>query len=174
MSRLPKSLLFVCLCLMSVESALSAQQEPKLAHLVVVDNELAYANGVWRTDDPTRRNAIAESVTDFSCHHHGGDRLLATDAFCIRATATITDSSTGLMNVKTDLLQVTQWSDTQIIATEDAGCVTRQFIFDLKRNIVSAIDMKKADAEADEAFCGSTPEKQSYYFQDLLDYYGHK
>jgi hypothetical protein len=174
MCRVPKSFLLVCLCLVLVEGTLSAQKGPKLAklaELVVPNSETAYVHGVWRPDNPAR--PIVEAVTDFSCFHSGGNRLLATDPFCIRATATITDSSTGLLDVRTKLLQITEWNATRIVATDDSGCVNSEIIFDLNRKTVSAINTKKAEAHEIDV-CGSVPERQTYYLQDVLDYYGHK
>ena len=53
-------------------------------------------------------------------------------------------------------------------------CLTSQAIFDLKRTTVIALDVKKSEAQGLRGACNSIPDRQTYYLQDPVDYYGNK
>jgi hypothetical protein len=149
------------------------QQKPKLAELILnKDSGLVSVSGVWRPDNPTKKNELVEAVTELSCFRHGGKELVGTEAFCLQAMALSPD---GLLDVSTDWLRVIEWSDTQIIATDNSSiCLTSQTIFDLKRKTVIALDVRKPEAQGLKGACNLLPDRQTYYFQDKVDYFAHK
>jgi hypothetical protein len=148
-----------------------AQKTPKLAELIVDPFDVS-ASGVWRPDNPTKKNELVEGVTELSCYRHGGKDIVGTEAFCLQATAI---SPHGLLDVSTGWLKVIEWSDTQIIATDDSSiCITSQTIFDLKNKTVIALDIRKPEAQGLAGACNLLPDRQTYYFQDKADYFAHK
>src|SRR6266852_3492326 len=150
----------------------SAQEKPKLAKLLSVNEGSVYAKGVWRPDNPTKKNEPLEAVTELSCFRHGGKVLAGTEAFCLQAMAM---SPGGLLDVSTDWLKVVEWSATQIIATDDSSiCLTSQTIFDLKRKTVIALDIRKPEAQGLGGACNLLPDRQTYYLQDKVDYFAQK
>ncbi|MGA8224382.1 MAG: hypothetical protein WB780_22240 [Candidatus Acidiferrales bacterium] len=150
-----------------------AQQKPKLVELILdKDGGWVSASGVWRPDNPTKKNELVEAVTELDCYRHGGKELVGTEAFCLQAMAI---SPNGLLDVSTDWLKVIQWDATQIIATDDSSiCITSQTIFDLKRKTVIALDIRKPEAQGLQGACNLLPDRQTYYFQDKVDYFAHK
>ena len=150
-----------------------AQQKPKLAEVLVdKDGGGTCANGVWRPDNPTKKNELVEAVTELSCCRHDGKDLVGTEAFCLQAMAL---SPNGLLDVSTDWLKVVQWDANQIIAIDDSSiCVTSQTIFDLKRKTVIALDIRKPEAQGLQGACNLLPDRQTYYLQDKADYYTNK
>jgi len=150
-----------------------AQQKPKLAELHL-DAEASWVSvsGVWRPDNPTKKNEVVEAVTELSCYRHGGKELVGTEAFCLQATAM---SPNGLLDVSTDWLKVVEWSATQIIATNDLSiCITSQTIFDLKRKTVISLDVRKPEAQGLAGTCNLLPDRQTYYLQDKANYFAQK
>ncbi len=165
-----KKTLIIILIVLTSASAW-AQQKPKLAELFV-DQFGVSVSGVWRPDNPTKKNELVEAVTQLSCYRHGGKDLIGTEAFCLQAMAMAPD---GLLDVSTDWLKVIEWSDTQIIAIDDSSiCLTSQTIFDLKRKTVIALDIRKPEAQGFKGACKLLPDRQTYYFQDKADYFAHK
>jgi len=166
------AILAIILTTLSLASAW-AQQKPKLAEMVVdKDSGWVSVSGVWRPDNPTKKNELVEAVTELSCFHHGGKELVGSEAFCLQAMAL---SPNGLLDVSTDWLKVTEWNTTQIIATDDSSiCVTSQTIFDLKRKTIIALDIRKPEARGVKGACNLLPDRQTYYFQDKVDYFAHK
>ncbi len=150
-----------------------AQQKPKLAEVLVdKDGGGASVNGVWRPDNPTKKNELVEAVTELSCYRRGGKDLVGTEAFCLQAMAL---SPNGLLDVSTDWLKVVQWDANQIIAIDDSSiCVTSQTIFDLKRKTVIALDIRKPEAQGLQGACNLLPDRQTYYLQDKADYFANK
>jgi hypothetical protein len=150
-----------------------AQQKPKLVELILdKDGGWVSASGVWRPDNPTKKNELVEAVTELDCYRHGGKELVGTEAFCLQAMAI---SPNGLLDVSTDWLKVIQWDATQIIVTDDSSiCITSQIIFDLKRKTVIALDIRKPEAQGLQGACNLLPDRQTYYFQDKVDYFAHK
>jgi hypothetical protein len=150
-----------------------AQKTPKLAALLLdKDGGWVSVSGVWRPDNPTKKNEPVEAVTELSCFRHGGKLLAGTEAFCLQATAM---SPGGLLDVSTDWLKVVEWSTTQIIATDDSSiCLTSQTIFDLKRKTVIALDIRKSEAQGLGGACNLLPDRQTYYLQDKVDYFAQK
>jgi hypothetical protein len=56
---------FVMLALASA----GAQQKPKLAEIIVdKDGGWMTVSGVWRPDNPTKKNELVEAVTELSCY----------------------------------------------------------------------------------------------------------
>jgi hypothetical protein len=150
-----------------------AQKTPKLAALILdKDGGWVSVSGVWRPDNPTKKNELVEAVTELSCFRHGGKDLVGTEAFCLQAMAM---SPGGLLDVSTDWLKVVEWSATQIIATDDSSiCLTSQTIFDLKRKTVIALDIRKPEAQGLGGACNLIPDRQTYYLQDKADYFVQK
>lgn len=149
------------------------QEKPKLASLAV-DGEELNISGVWRPDNPTKHNELMEAVTDLSCFRHGGKELVGTEAFCLQATATVIEPD-KMLDVSTAWLKVVEWSETQVIATDDSSiCVTSRTIFDLKRKTVIAVDIRKPEAQGLGGACNLIPDRQTYYLQDKVDYYVKK
>ena len=150
-----------------------AQQKPKLAEMILdKDGGWVSVSGVWRPDNPTKKNELVEAVTELDCYRHGGKELVGTEAFCLQAMAI---SPNGLLDVSTNWLKVIQWDATQIIATDDSSiCITSQTIFDLKRKTVIALDIRKPEAQGLQGACNLLPDRQTYYFQDKVDYFAHK
>jgi hypothetical protein len=167
-----KSLAIIILAILTFASAW-AQKAPKLAGLIVdKDGGWVSGSGVWRPDNPTKKNELVEAVTELSCYRHGGKELVGTEAFCLQAMAI---SPNGLLDVSTDWLKVIEWSSTQIIATDESSiCITSQTIFDLKRKTVIALDIRKPEAQGLAGACNLLPDRQTYYFQDKADYFAHK
>jgi hypothetical protein len=150
-----------------------AQQKPKLAELDIDSVVgLVSVSGVWRPDNPTKKNALVEGVTELSCYSHGGKDIVGTEAFCLQATAMSPD---GLLDVSTSWLKVVEWNATQIIATDDSSiCLVSQTIFDLKRKSVIALDIRKPEAKGLAGACNLLPDRQTYYLQEKVDYFAHK
>ncbi|HET9402731.1 MAG TPA: hypothetical protein VFO34_17425 [Candidatus Acidoferrales bacterium] len=169
MKKVTATTVFVLLMFLS----LRAQQKPKLASLVVgKDGSWVTVSGVWRPDNPTKKNEITEAVTELSCYRRGGREIVGTDAFCIQATAM---SPEGLLDVSTTWLKVSQWDANQIFATDDSSiCVTSQTIFDLKRKTVIALDSRKPESKGLDNACDLLPDRQTFYFQDKADYFAQK
>jgi hypothetical protein len=162
-----KKTLTIILTILTFAST-SAQQKPKLAKLFV-DQSGVSVSGVWRPDNPTKKNELLEAVTELSCYRHGGKDLAGTEAFCLQAMAM---APNGLLDVSTDWLKVIEWSDTQIIATDDSSiCLTSQTIFDLKRKTAIALDIRKPEAQGLGGACNLIPDRQTYYLQDKVDYF---
>jgi hypothetical protein len=168
-----KSLLLTFAIAVVALAAARAQQEPKLAELILSkDGGWVSVSGVWRPDNPTKKNELVEAVTELSCYRQGGKDLVGTAAFCLQATAT---APHGLLDVSTDWLRVVEWNATQIIATDDSSvCLTSQTIFDLKRKTVIALDIRKPEARGFAGACNLLPDRQTYYFQDKVDYFAQK
>src|ERR1700688_2974375 len=77
-----------------------AQQKPKLAEMILdKDGSWLSVSGVWRPDNPTKKNELVEAVTELSCYRHGGKELVGTEAFCLQVMALSPD---GLLDVSTD------------------------------------------------------------------------
>jgi hypothetical protein len=168
-----KKTLAIILTMLTLASAW-AQQKPRLAELILgTDGSWVSVSGVWRPDNPTKKNELVEAVTELSCYRHGGKDLVGTEAFCLQAAAiAIADR---MMDVSTDWLKVIEWNGTQIIATGDSSiCVTQQTIFDLKRKTVIALDIRKPEAQGLAGACNLLPDRQTYYFQNKADYFAHK
>jgi hypothetical protein len=148
-------------------------KRPLLAELRVdVDLGSVSANGVWRPDNATKNNEVVEAVTELSCFRRGGKDLVGTEAFCLEAAAS---APQGMLTVGTQWLKVVEWSDSQIIATDDSAiCRTSQTIFDLKRKSVTALDIRKPEAQGLGGACNLIPDRQTYYLQDVTDYYVQK
>ena len=156
-----------------VLSSAGAQQKPKLAQMILdKDGAWVSVSGVWRPDNPTKKNELVEAVTELDCYRHGGRELVGTEAFCLQAMAMSPD---GLLDVSTEWLKVVQWDSNQIIATDDSSiCLTSQTIFDLKRKTVIALDIRKPEAQGLQGACNLLPDRQTYYFQDKADYFASK
>lgn len=150
-----------------------AQEKPKLAEVILgKDGGWVSVSGVWRPDNPTKKNELTEAVTELSCYRHGGRTIVGTEAFCLQATATSPD---GLLDVSTDWLKVSDWGAAQIVATDDSSiCITSQTIFDLKRKTVIALDIRKPEAQGLAGACNLVPDRQTYYLQDKADYFARK
>jgi hypothetical protein len=72
-------------------------------------------------------------------------------------------------------LKVLQWNDAQVIASGDSSiCVESQTIFDLKRKTAIALDVRKPEAKGLANACDLLPDRQTYYLQDVVDYYAQK
>jgi len=152
-----------------------AQQKPKLARLLAMDEDFVTVTGVWQPDNPSERNKPVESVLKLSCFRYGGESLVGTEAFCLEATAMLMDSANGLLSVNTTWLKVVEWTETQIIAIDDSPiCLTAQMIFDLKRDTVIALDVRKPEAQGLAGAWNFLPDRQTYYLQDQIDYLASK
>lgn len=152
-----------------------AQENPRLAKLVSVGKNNVGVKGLWRPDNPTKKNELMEAVTELSCFRHGGQSLVGTEAFCLQATATVLEKPTVTVDVGTAWLKVVEWSETQIIAIDDSSiCLTSQTILDLKRKTVIALNVRKPEAQGFQGACNLIPDRQTYYLQDVADYYGRK
>lgn len=181
--------LFVLLALLSVSSCLARgqtqatmkhegqgrQETPKLAQLITVADVGVSVKGLWRPDNPTKKNELMEAVTELSCFRHGGHQLVGTEAFCLQVTAQVIDKANEMLDVNAQWLKVIEWSETQIIAADDSAiCLTSQTILDLRRKTVIALDIRKPEAQGLGGACNSIPDRQTYYLQDLVDYYARK
>lgn len=160
------------------KAATESPDKPELARLIVMalgaQAEIS-VKGLWRPDHPTKQNELNEAVTALSCFAHGGKDFVGTEAFCLGTTATILDSAVGTLDVSTNWLKVVEWNSTQVVATDDSSiCVTSQTIFDLKRKTVIALDVRKPEAQGLFDSCKLLPDRQTYYLQDVADYYGKK
>lgn len=164
-------LVFATTSVFAQAPAPKAPTKPKLAK-IIADAGSVYATGVWRPDNPTKKNELIEGVTELTCFRHGGEPLVGTEAFCLQATATLINQMLG---PGTQWLKVLEWSDTQIIAADDSSiCISSQTIFDLKRKTAIALDMRKPEAKGLANACDLLPDRQTYYLQDVVDYYAHK
>jgi hypothetical protein len=151
------------------------QAKPKLAEVLLVDKDSVYAKGLWRPDSPTKKNEPMEAVTELSCFSHGGNYRLGTEAFCLKVTAMVLDKLAGTLDLNTRWLKVIEWNETQIIATDDSSiCLTSLMIFDLKRKTVIALDVRKPEAQGLHGECNLIPDRQTYYLQDMVDFYGRR
>jgi hypothetical protein len=166
-----KLILVVLFGVLTLASA--GEQKPKLATLMLgKDGTWVSVSGVWRPDNPTKKNEIIEAVTELSCYRRGGKEIVGSDAFCVQAMAM---SPNGLLDVSTDWLKVVEWSADQIIAVDDSSiCLTARTIFDLKRKTVIALDVRKPEAQGLGGACNFIPDRQTYYLQDKVDYFAQK
>lgn len=146
--------------------------KPKLAQVITSVQDSVYVTGIWRPDNPTKKNELTEAVVELTCFRHGGEELVRTEAFCLQAMAT---STGGMLVPSTEWLKVVEWSDAQIIASDDSSiCVDAQTIFDLKRKTAIALDVRKPEAKGLNNACDLIPDRQTYYLQDVVDYYARK
>jgi len=151
------------------------QEKPKLAKLLSVDKDFVTVTGVWQPDNPSERNKPVESVSKLSCFRNGGESLVGTEAFCLDATAMLMDDASGLLHINTTWLKVIEWTENQIIATDDSPiCITSQTILDLKRMTVIALDVRKPEAQGLAGACKLLSDRQTYYLQDQVDYLSRK
>jgi hypothetical protein len=88
-----------------------APTKPKLAELNTSAADSVFVTGVWRPDNPTKKNELVEGVTELTCFRHGGEELVRTEAFCLQATATLVD---GMLIPSTEWLKVLQWNDAKL------------------------------------------------------------
>lgn len=148
-------------------------KKPSLAELeVYADLGSVSADGVWRPDNPTKKSEMTEAVTKLECYRQGGKGLVGTEAFCLEASAS---APHGMLTVGFQWLKVVEWSDTQIIAADASSiCLTSQTVFDLKRKTVTALDIRKPEARGLNNACDLLPDRQTYYLQDVTDYYVQK
>jgi hypothetical protein len=148
-------------------------KKPLLAELeVYADLGSVSADGVWMPDNPTKKNQLTEAVVKLECFRQGGKGLVGTEAFCLEASASAPHE---MLTVGFQWLKVVEWSDAQIIATNDSAvCLTSQTIFDLKRKTVTGLDIRKAEARGFNNACDLLPDRQTYYLQDVTDYYVQK
>jgi len=168
-----KRVLLVLAFAVLILASAGAQKTPKLAALILdKDGGWVSVSGVWRPDNPTKKNELVEAVTELSCFRHGGKENVGTEAFCLQAMAM---SPNELLDVSTNWLKVVEWSATQVIATDDSSiCLTSQTIFDLKRKTVIALDIRKPEAQGLGGACNLIPDRQTYYLQDKVDYFAQK
>jgi len=166
-----RAVLVVTFGVLTLSSA--GARQPRLAELLLdKDGGWVSVSGVWRPDNPTKKNEPIEAVTELSCFRHGGRELAGSDEFCLQATAM---SPGGLLDVSTEWLKVSEWSAAQIIATDSSSiCLTSQTIFDLKRKTVIALDVRKPEAQGLGGACNLLPDRQTYYLQDKVDYFAQK
>ena len=149
-----------------------APAKPKLAELITSVVDSVYVTGVWRPDNPTKKNELTEAVVELTCFRHGGEELVRSEGFCLQAMAT---SVNGMLVPSTQWLKVLEWSNTQIIASDDSSiCVEAQTIFDLKRKTAIALDVRKPEAKGLNNACDLLPDRQTYYLQDVVDYYAQR
>lgn len=148
-------------------------KKPLLAEIgVYTDLGSVSADGVWRPDNPTGKNEITEAVVKLECYRQGGKGLVATESFCLEASAS---APYGMLTVGFQWLKVMEWSDAQIIATDDSAiCLTSQTILDLRRKTVTALHIRKPEARGLNNACDLLPDRQTYYLQDVADYYVQK
>jgi hypothetical protein len=73
-------ILVVTLGVLTLASA-GAQKTPKLAALILdKDGGWLSVSGVWRPDNPTKKNELVEAVTELSCFRHGGKEFVGSEA----------------------------------------------------------------------------------------------
>jgi hypothetical protein len=148
-----------------------APDPPKLATLQI-DSGSVWGEGIWRPDNPTKKNEIIEAVTHYQCNRTGGQQLTGTEAWCLEATA---NNASGMLNVGIQWFKVEAWNDNQIIAVnDDPICLTQQVIFDVKRKTAISLDVRKPEARGFADVCKLQPDRQTYYLQDKADYYTRK
>jgi hypothetical protein len=166
-----KRVTLVCALVVLTLASAWAQKTPKLAKLALdKDGGWVIVSGVWRPDNPTKKNELADAVAELSCFRHGGKDIVGTEAFCLQAMAMSPDID-GLLGVSTTWLKVVEWNATQIIATDDSNtCLTSQVIFDLKRKTVISLNVRKPEAGGGCNF----PDRQTYSLQDKEDYFEQK
>ena len=146
-------------------------KKPQLAEPGEVAGQV-FADGVWRPDNPTGKNKLTEAVIKLECYRQGGKYVVGTEAFCFEAAASM---PSGMLNVGVQWLKVVEWNSSQLIATDDSAiCLTSQIIFDLKRKTVTALDIRKPEVRGLNNACDLIPDRQTYYLQDVADYYVQK
>lgn len=175
MRKAPLAAGLALLCSLLALQDARAQRKPKPAQVIFSLGGSVYAKGLWRPDNPTKENELVEAVTELSCFRHGGNDLVGTEAFCLEATATLISTTDGMVNVSTQWLKVIEWNKTQIIATDDSSiCVIARTIVDLRRKTVIALDVRKPEAQGLFGACNTIPDRQTYYLQDVVDYFATK
>ena len=152
-------------------TALSSTSEPELATLQI-NSISVWGEGIWRPDNPTKKNQLIETVTHYTCSRTGGRQLVGTEAWCLEATSS---NPGGMLSVGIEWLKVIEWDDKQIIAVNDGPiCLSQQVIFDVKRKTAIALDVRKAGVKGFAGACEELPNRQTYYLQDKVDYYTKK
>jgi hypothetical protein len=166
--------MFLFTIMSSAQEKPAASHKPQLAELYV-DNGVASAKGVWRSDIPAKDQKNKEDideVSQLSCFDEGGETLVRTKAFCIEATATRIND---IVDANFNFLKVIRWDDAEIIAADDQPiCLTSQTIFDLKRKTVIALSIRKPEAHGALNSCDSIPDRETFYLQSVIDYFGQK
>jgi hypothetical protein len=149
----------------------SASDSPKLATLRI-DSDFVWGDGVWRPDNPTKKNEIIEAVTHYQCSRTGGRQLTGTEAWCLEVSA---NNTYGMLDVGVEWLKVVEWDEKQVIAVNDNPiCLSQQVIFDVKRKTAISLDVRKPEAKGFGDVCKLQPDRQTYYLQDKADYYTRK
>src|SRR5512147_3118814 len=97
--------MYLLIALWLVAALQSPPDPPKLA-MLQIDEESVWGEGVWRPDNPTKKNEIIEGVTHYSCIRTGGRQLTRTESWCLEATATHVD---GILDANVEWLKVVEW-----------------------------------------------------------------
>ena len=156
--------------LIVASSGLLAQETkhtPQLAKLQTFGVDFISVDGFWEPDNPTKHNELFPNAVHIECYRHGGKVLVGTEAICITANATNMD---GLLSSYLSL-NAASWSDDEVVILDSSPiCLTSRTFFDLKRHTVTALDIRKPEAEGLGGSCKLIPDRQTYYLRDSVDY----
>lgn len=133
-----------------------------------------FAEGVWRADDLTEKSESAlDSVTRLECYRSGGREIVATDAYCMQATAEI--GTGNFPNVIVDYYPVVSWDKDRVIAADSPTaplpiCVWTQVTINLRDHSIMATDTRKLGKghEGFQGVCKEAPLAQTYHLVDRV------
>lgn len=159
---------FLALLILSLGvSSQNADKAPKLAELQAIGDDFISVDGFWEPDAPTKQNELVPTATHIECYRHGGKILVGTDAVCITASASIAG---GLLSANSSLNSAS-WSNDEIeISDSHPICLISKTFFDLKRHTVTALDIRKPEAQGLGGACKFIPDRQTYYLRESVDY----
>jgi hypothetical protein len=140
---------------------------PKLAELQTLGEDSISVDGFWEPDNPTEQNELVPTATHIECYRHGGKVLVGTEAICMTASAS---TAGGLLRADSSLNSAS-WSNDEIVISDNHPiCLISKTVFDLKRHTVTALDIRKPEAEGLGGACKIIPDRQTYYLRESVDY----
>ena len=134
--------------------------------------DFLFADGVWRTDNPTE--GIERSVTSVAhleCYKSGGQQIVGSDSYCMEATGTITFGD--IPSVDVSYYSVVSWDANRVIASDSPTaafpiCIWTQITINLHDQSIMATETRKL-AKGHEGFkkvCETLPLAQTYHLLD--------
>jgi hypothetical protein len=140
---------------------------PKLAELQALGDDFVSVDGFWEPDSPTAQSVLVPTATHIECYRHGGKVLVGTEAIYITASAS---AAGGLLKADSSVNSASWSNDEIVISDSHPICLISKTIFDLRRHTVTALDIRKPEAEGLGGACKLIPDRQTYYLRESVDY----
>ena len=181
MKALSAAVIAVSTLLMAVSSvaqvkAPGAQHETKLGKLARLNDSgrFLFADGVWRSDNPSEKAEKLDSVSHLECYKSGGQEIVGSDAYCMEATAMITFGQ--IPNVQVTYYGIASWDTDKVIASNSPSdpfpiCIWTQITINLRDKSIMATDNRKLGKghEGLNNVCEKIPLAQTYHLFDTAD-----